>query len=161
MLCSAIFGSIIQILLRVARLVLHHFCVRYFVCCFMFSQAAELHEEARKRGKANVVTYSAAISACAREQRWKEALSLLSQMRKDVSKAKCSETLVVTDVICAEFFLFFFVLFCFLPSLLLSSSTRKRFSPSATALLDKPWSQLSLPYSPPVLCLYIYGWLII
>lgn len=53
-----------------------------------FGQAADLHEEARKRGKANVVTYSAAISACAQEKRWKEALSLLSQMRKDVSQKR-------------------------------------------------------------------------
>ena len=54
-------------------------------CRVMFGQAADLHEQARKRGKANVVTFSAAISACAQEKRWREALSLLSQMRKDVS----------------------------------------------------------------------------
>eukprot|EP00903_Cladosiphon_okamuranus_P011015 g10404.t1 len=46
-------------------------------------QVARLHEEARRRGKANVVTYSAAISACAKERRWKDALSLLAEMRRD------------------------------------------------------------------------------
>lgn len=57
-----------------------------FVCCLLSkSQVAKLHEEAKKRGMANVVTYSAAISACAKERRWREALSLLSEMRRDVS----------------------------------------------------------------------------
>ena len=48
---------------------------------------AKLHEEARRRGKANVVTYSAAISACAKEKRWKDALSLLAEMRREVSRS--------------------------------------------------------------------------
>lgn len=47
-------------------------------------QVAKLHEEARRRGKANVVTYSAAISACAKEKRWRDALALLAEMRRDV-----------------------------------------------------------------------------
>lgn len=48
-------------------------------------QVAKLHDEAKRRGMANVVTYSAAIAACAKEKRWKNALRLLSEMRRDVS----------------------------------------------------------------------------
>lgn len=51
-------------------------------------QVAKLHEEARRRGKANVVTYSAAISACAKEKRWRDALALLAEMRRDVRLTK-------------------------------------------------------------------------
>ncbi|CAN0288778.1 unnamed protein product, partial [Ectocarpus sp. 12 AP-2014] len=48
-----------------------------------WQKVAKLHAEARRRGKANVVTYSAAISACAKEKRWRDALALLAEMRRD------------------------------------------------------------------------------
>ncbi|CAM9907137.1 unnamed protein product, partial [Ascophyllum nodosum] len=44
---------------------------------------ARLHKQAKERGVANVVTYSAAINACARQKRWREALGLLYEMRRD------------------------------------------------------------------------------
>lgn len=59
-------------------------------------QVARLHEEAKRRGKANVVTYSAAISACAKTKRWKDALALLAEMRRDVRHETIKRTETVS-----------------------------------------------------------------
>ncbi|CAM9162008.1 unnamed protein product [Discosporangium mesarthrocarpum] len=48
-----------------------------------WARVAGLHRAAKARGKANVVTYSAALSACARRHKWKEALRLLQEMQKE------------------------------------------------------------------------------